>query len=67
MAAVLAVAGSCAAIGAIGYAVAPGLWLALSVGPLMGAAAGMMDGGLNTAVALTGRPRLLICCMASTA
>jgi fucose permease len=25
----------------------------------MGAAAGMMDGGLNTAVALTGRPRLL--------
>ena len=58
-AAVLAVAGLCAAIGAIGYAVAPGLWLALSVGPLMGAAAGMMDGGLNTAVALTGRPRLL--------
>jgi fucose permease len=58
-AALLAVAGACAAIGAIGYAVAPGLWLALSVGPLMGAAAGMMDGGLNTAVALTGRPRLL--------
>jgi len=58
-AAVLAVAGSCAALGGIGYAVAPGLWLVLSVGPLMGAAAGMMDGGLNTAVALTGRPRLL--------
>ncbi len=58
-AAVLAVAGACAALGGIGYAAAPGLWLVLSVGPLMGAAAGMMDGGLNTAVALTGRPRLL--------
>ena len=58
-AAVLAVAGGCAALGGFGYAVAPGLWLILSVGPLMGAAAGMMDGGLNTAVALTGRPRLL--------
>jgi fucose permease len=58
-AAVLAVAGACAALGGIGYALAPGLWLVLSIGPLMGAAAGMMDGGLNTAVALTGRPRLL--------
>ncbi len=58
-AAVLAVAGVCAAVGGIGYAVAPGLWLALSVGPLTGAAMGMMDGGLNTAVALTGRTRLL--------
>ena len=58
-AAVLAVAGLCAALGGFGYAVAPGLWLVLSIGPLMGAAAGMMDGGLNTAVALTGRPRLL--------
>lgn len=38
---------------------APGLWLVLCVGPLMGAAAGMMDGGLKRAVALTGRPRLL--------
>jgi fucose permease len=58
-AAVLAVAGSCAALAAIGYAAAPGLWLILSVGPLFGAAAGMMDGGLNTVVAMTGRPRLL--------
>jgi fucose permease len=58
-AAVLAIAGSCAALGGIGYAAAPGLWLVLSVGPLVGAAAGMMDGGLNTVVALTGRPRLL--------
>ncbi|HEY0935371.1 MAG TPA: MFS transporter, partial [Trebonia sp.] len=37
----------------------PGLWLVLSAGPLVGAAAGMTDGGLNTVVALTGRPRLL--------
>src|ERR1700691_260613 len=58
-AAVLAVAGSCAALAAVGYAAAPGLWLVLSVGPLVGVAAGMMDGGLNTVVALTGRPRLL--------
>jgi fucose permease len=57
--ALLAVAGLCAAVGGAGFAVAPGLWLLLCVGPLMGAAAGMMDGGLNTAVALTGRPRLL--------
>ncbi len=57
--ALLAVAGSCAALGGIGYAAAPGLWLILAIGPLFGAAAGMMDGGLNTAIALTGRPRLL--------
>ena len=55
----LAVAGSCAAIGGIGYVAAPGLWLILAIGPLLGAAAGMMDGGLNTAIALTGRRRLL--------
>ena len=58
-AAVLAIAGVCAAVSGIGYAVAPGLWLVLSVGPLTGAAMGMTDGGLNTAVALTGRTRLL--------
>jgi fucose permease len=58
-AAVLAVAGGCAAVSCIGYAVAPGLWLVLSVGPLMGVAMGLMDGGLNTAVGLTGRTRLL--------
>ena len=57
--ALLAVAGLCAAVGGIGFAVAPGLWLVLCIGPLLGAAAGMSDGGLNTAVALTGRPRLL--------
>jgi fucose permease len=57
--ALLAVAAACAAIGGVGFAVAPGLWLVLCVGPLTGAASGMMDGGLNTAIALTGRPRLL--------
>src|ERR1700689_4937326 len=35
-AAVLAIAGSCAALGGLGYAAAPGLWLILSVGPLVG-------------------------------
>jgi fucose permease len=55
----LAVAGLCAALGGIGYVAAPGLWLILAIGPLLGAAAGMMDGGLNTAIALTGRRRLL--------
>jgi fucose permease len=57
--ALMAVAGLCAAIGGVGFALAPGLWLVLCVGPLTGAAAGMMDGGLNTAIALTGRSRLL--------
>jgi len=57
--ALLAMAGLCAAVGGVGFAVAPGFWLVLCIGPLVGAAAGMMDGGLNTAVALTGRPRLL--------
>jgi fucose permease len=57
--ALLVVAGLCAAIGGVSFAVAPGFWLVLVVGPLTGAASGMMDGGLNTAIALTGRPRLL--------
>ena len=57
--ALLAVAGVLAALGYTGYAVAPGLWLVLSVSVLLGASAGMMDGGLNTAIALTGRQRLL--------
>ena len=59
MPALLAVSGALAALGYTGYAVAPGLWLVLSVSVLLGASAGMMDAGLNTAVALTGRQRLL--------
>ena len=57
--ALLAAAGLLAAIGYAGFAAAPGLWLVLSVAVLLGVSAGMMDGGLNTAVALTGRQRLL--------
>jgi fucose permease len=57
--ALLGAAGLCAGLGAAGFALAPGLWLVLSVAVLAGAAGGMMDGGLNTAVALSGRPRLL--------
>ena len=57
--ALLAVAGSVAALGYTGFALAPGLWLVLAVAALTGMAAGMMDAGLNTAVALTGRRRLL--------
>ena len=59
VAALLAVAGLTAAVGFAGFALAPGLGLVLAAAVLTGVAAGMMDGGLNTAVALTGRQRLL--------
>ncbi len=55
----LVMAGGCAALGAAGFALAPGLWMVLAVAVLVGAAAGMMDGGLNTEVGLSGRSRLL--------
>ncbi len=57
--ALLTASGSCAALGAIGFAAAPGIWLIFAVSALLGVAAGMMDGGLNTAIGLSGRPRLL--------
>ncbi len=57
--ALLAVAGLTAGAGYAGFAAAPGIWLVLAASLLTGAAAGMMDAGLNTAVALTGRSRLL--------
>jgi fucose permease len=57
--ALLSAAGLCAALGAAAFALAPGLWLVLAIAVLVGVAAGMMDGGLNTAVGLAGRPRLL--------
>ncbi|MDQ2812533.1 MAG: MFS transporter, partial [Actinomycetota bacterium] len=57
--ALLAVAGLTAGAGYAGFAVAPGMWLVLAAAVLTGAAAGMMDAGLNTAAALTGRRRLL--------
>jgi fucose permease len=57
--ALLAVAGSCSALGMLGYGLAPGFGLVLGAAVLGGAAAGMMDAGLNTAIALSGRQRLL--------
>ena len=57
--ALLATAGSCAVVGYAGFALAPGLGLVLGMAVLTGAAAGLMDAGLNTAVALSGRTRLL--------
>jgi len=57
--ALLAVAGFLAAAAYAGYAAAPGLGLVLGVSVLLGISAGSMDGGLNTAIALTGRQRLL--------
>jgi fucose permease len=59
VAALLTVAGLAAALGFTGFALAPALWLVLAAATFTGAAAGSMDAGLNTAVALTGRPRLL--------
>ena len=41
---------------ALGFALAPGIWLVFTVAVLLGAAAGMMDGGLNTAIGMSGRP-----------
>jgi fucose permease len=55
----LALSGACAALGGMGFALAPGIWLVLVVAVLLGVAAGMMDGGLNTAIGMSGRPRLL--------
>ena len=55
----LALSGACAALGATGFALAPGMWLVFGVSMLLGVAAGMMDGGLNTAIGLSARPRLL--------
>ena len=57
--ALLTAAGLTAGAGYAGFALAPGMWLVLAVAVLTGASAGMMDAGLNTAVALTGRRRLL--------
>jgi len=57
--AVLAVAGGSAALGAVGFVGAPGLWLVLAASVLIGVAAGMIDSGLNTAIGLAGRNRLL--------
>jgi fucose permease len=57
--ALLAVSGCCSAVAAAGFALAPGLWLVIGVAVLAGAGAGLLDSGLNTAVGLSGRQRLL--------
>jgi fucose permease len=57
--ALLAAAGTVAGLGYAGFALAPEFWLVLAASVLTGASAGMLDAGLNTAVALTGRARLL--------
>ncbi len=49
----------CFAAGAAGFAAAPVFGVMLGVAVLFGLAAGTMDGGLNTAVGLSGRQRLL--------
>jgi len=59
VAALLAVSGCCGAVAAAGFTLAPGLWLVIGAAILGGAGAGMLDGGLNTAVSLAGRQRLL--------
>ena len=59
VAVLLACSAACAALAGTGYALAPHLWVLFAVAVLWGLAAGMMDGGLNTAVGLSGRPRLL--------
>jgi fucose permease len=55
----LAAALACAAVAAAGFAVAPAIGVVIGVGVLFGLAAGTLDGGLNTAIGLSGRSRLL--------
>ena len=59
VAVLLACSAACAALAGTGYALAPQLWVLFAVAVLWGLAAGMMDGGLNTEVGLSGRSRLL--------
>ena len=59
VAVLLACSAACAALAGAGYALAPHLWVLFAVAVLWGLAAGMMDGGLNTEVGLSGRSRLL--------
>ena len=50
---------ACATAASTGFAVAPVFAAMLGIAVLFGVSAGLMDGGLNTAVGLSGRPRLL--------
>ena len=50
---------ACAAAAGAGFAVAPDFAVILGIALLFGVAAGFVDGGLNTAIGLSGRRRLL--------
>jgi fucose permease len=50
---------TCAAVAAAGFALAPAIGLIIGIAVLFGLSAGTLDGGLNTAVGLSGRGRLL--------
>ena len=49
----------CAAVAAAGFALAPAIGVVIGIAVLFGLAAGTLDGGLNTAIGLSGRGRLL--------
>ncbi len=50
---------SCAAVAAAGFALAPAIGVVIGIAVLFGLSAGTLDGGLNTAIGLSGRGRLL--------
>ena len=51
--------GTAGALGALGAVLSPSFWAFAASGSLIGVAAGLLDSTANTAVALTGRNRLL--------
>jgi fucose permease len=55
----LTAAATMAALGALGIALSPVFWLFVASGTAIGVAAGLVDSGVNTAVALANRNRLL--------
>jgi fucose permease len=55
----LGLAATLGTLGAVGFSLAPGLDTVIGFAFLLGLSSGSMDGGLNTAVGLSGRNRLL--------
>jgi len=55
----LAIGAAFAAAAAVGFAAAPGIGAVIGLALLFGVAAGTMDAGLNTAIGMAGRRRLL--------
>lgn len=51
--------GTLGALGALGIAISPQFWTFVLAGTAIGAAAGLFDSSVNTAIALAGRNRLL--------